>query len=63
MKVTARERTALRAVLDLARRYGSGVPTFLSEVVRAQELSLPYLEQGVGFLRRPQRVASGHGTP
>ena len=52
MKFTARERTGLRAMVELARHYGSGSPTSLSEVARAQELSLPYLEQVVGSLRR-----------
>jgi Rrf2 family transcriptional regulator, cysteine metabolism repressor len=62
MKFTARERTALRAMVELACRYGAGGPTSLSEVARAQELSLPYLEQVVGSLRRAGLLESVRGA-
>jgi len=62
VKFTARERTALRAMVELARHYGSGSPTSLTEVARAQELSLPYLEQVAGALRRAGLLDSVRGA-
>ncbi len=62
MKFTARERTALRAMVELAGRYHTGSPTALSEVARAQELSLPYLEQVAGSLRRAGLLESVRGA-
>lgn len=62
MKFTARERTALRAMVELARHYGEDGPTSLSEVARAQELSLPYLEQVAGSLRRAGLLESVRGA-
>jgi Rrf2 family transcriptional regulator, cysteine metabolism repressor len=61
MKLTARERTGLRAMVEFARRYGQG-PTALSEVANAQDLPLPYLEQVVALLRRAELLDSVRGA-
>ncbi len=61
MKLTARERTGLRAMVEFARRYGQG-PTALSEVASAQDLPLPYLEQVVALLRRAELLESVRGA-
>ena len=50
MKLSAKERTGLRAMVELARRYGAG-PTALSEIAETQGLPLPYLERVVAALR------------
>jgi Rrf2 family cysteine metabolism transcriptional repressor len=63
MKLSAKERTSLRAMVEFARRYGEG-PVPLSEVARAEELPLPYLEHVVAALRRAgllQSVRGAHG--
>ena len=62
MKFTARERAGLRAMVEFARHYGADTPTSLSEVARAQDLSLPYLEQVVGSLRRAGLLDSVRGA-
>jgi Rrf2 family cysteine metabolism transcriptional repressor len=62
VKFTARERTALRAMVELAHHYEKGSPTALSEVARAQELSLPYLEQVASALRRAGLLESVRGA-
>ncbi|MBC7235579.1 MAG: Rrf2 family transcriptional regulator [Chloroflexi bacterium] len=61
MKLTARERTGLRAMVEFARHYGEG-PTALSEVAREQGLPLPYLEQVVASLRRAGLLESVRGA-
>lgn len=61
MKLSARERTALLAIVELARRYGEG-PTALSEVAQAQGLPLPYLERVAALLRKAGLVASARGA-
>ena len=61
MKLSARERTGLRAMVEFARRHGEG-PTALSEVARIQELPLPYLEQVVASLRRAGLLRSVRGA-
>ena len=61
MKISARERTALRAMVEFARRTGQG-PTSLSEVAEAQGLSLPYLERIVPDLKRAGLLASTRGA-
>ena len=61
MKITARERTALRAMVEFARRYGQG-PTSLGDVADAQDLSLPYLEQIVPDLKRCGLLESTRGA-
>ncbi len=61
MRLTARERTALRAMAEFARRYGDG-PTALSEVSAAQGLPLPYLEHIAASLRRSGLLSSVRGA-
>jgi Rrf2 family transcriptional regulator, cysteine metabolism repressor len=63
VKLTARERFGLRAMVEFARRYGDG-PVALNEVARVEELPLPYLEHIVAALRRAgllQSVRGAHG--
>ena len=63
MKLSSKERTALRAMAELARRYGEG-PISLNEVAEAEALTLPYLEQVAASLRRSgliQSVRGAHG--
>ena len=61
MKLSARERTGLRAMVEFARQYGSG-PTPLSEVAQAQDLPFPYLERVVASLRRSGLLESVRGA-
>ncbi|MBN1402207.1 MAG: Rrf2 family transcriptional regulator [Anaerolineae bacterium] len=55
------ERTGLRAMVELARRYGQG-PTPLREVAQVQDLSLPYLERVAAVLRDSELLASVRGA-
>ncbi len=61
MKLSARERTGLRAMVEFARHYGQG-PTSLSEVARIEGLPLPYLGRVVGSLRRSGLLESVRGV-
>jgi Rrf2 family cysteine metabolism transcriptional repressor len=61
MRFSARERVGLRAIVELAQRYGSG-PVSLSEVAAAQEISLSYLEQVIRPLRRAGLLTSRRGA-
>ncbi len=61
MRFTAREHYGLRAMVELARRYGDG-PVSLSEVARIQGLSQGYLEQVAGGLRRAGLLISRRGA-
>lgn len=61
MKLSAKERTGLRAMVELARRYGDG-PVSLSEVARVQGLPYRYLEQVAGALRRAGLLESVRGA-
>lgn len=61
MRLSAKEQTGLRAMIEFARCHGSG-PTSLSEVAQAQELPLPYLQQVVTELRRAGLLASVRGA-
>jgi Rrf2 family protein len=61
MKLSAMERTGLRAMVELARRYGQG-PTPLREVAQVQGMSLPYLERVVAALRDAGLLASVRGA-
>jgi len=61
MKISARERVGLRAMVEFARRYGAG-PVPLSEVARTQEMSHPYLEQVATSLRRSGLLSSVRGA-
>jgi len=61
MKLSARERTGLRAMVELARRYGEG-PITLSEIAETQGLPLPYLERVAAQLRDAGLLASVRGA-
>jgi Rrf2 family protein len=61
MRLSARERTALLAMVELARRYGDG-PTALNEVAQVQGLPLPYLERVAALLRKAGLLASARGA-
>jgi Rrf2 family protein len=61
MKVLAKEEYGLRAMAELAKRYGEG-PVSLSEVEYVQDLSLDYLEQIFPSLRAAGLVNSTRGA-
>ena len=61
MKVSAKEQYGLRAMVELARQYGTG-PVPLSEVAQAQDISLDYLEQVVPALRHAGLLNSTRGA-
>jgi Rrf2 family protein len=61
MRFTAREQYGLRAMVELARRYGDG-PVSLSEVARIQGISQGYLEQVASALRRAGLLISRRGA-
>jgi Rrf2 family cysteine metabolism transcriptional repressor len=60
MKLSAKERIGLRAMVEFARRHGQG-PTPLREISRIEDLPLPYLEHVVGELRRSGLLQSVRG--
>ena len=61
MRFTAREQYGLRAMVELARRYGDG-PVSLGEVARVQGISQGYLEQVTATLRRAGLLISRRGA-
>ena len=61
MKLSAKERTALRAMAELARRYGQG-PIALNEIATSEGLALPYLERIAMDLRKAGLVTSVRGS-
>jgi len=61
MRVSSKERAALRAMVELARSYGEG-PRPLGQIATAQGLSLAYLEQIVPDLREAGLVSSVRGA-
>ena len=61
MKISAKEQHGLRAMAELAARYGQG-PVPLSDVADAQGISRDYLEQIVPALRRAGLVQSTRGA-
>jgi Rrf2 family cysteine metabolism transcriptional repressor len=61
VKVTTKEQYGLRAMAELAGRYGQG-PVPLGEVAKAQDISLDYLEQVIPALRDAGLVASTRGA-
>jgi Rrf2 family cysteine metabolism transcriptional repressor len=61
MKVSAKEQHGLRAMAELAARYGEG-PVPLGEVAEAQGISLDYLEQIVPDLRGASLLQSTRGA-
>jgi hypothetical protein len=60
MRLTTKGRFAVTAMIDLALRQGKG-PVTLSAISERQEISLSYLEQLFGKLRRHQIVESVRG--
>lgn len=58
--MTTKGRFAVTAMIDLAMRHGSG-PVTLSEISERQKISLSYLEQLFGKLRRHALVDSVRG--
>jgi Rrf2 family protein len=61
MKISAKEQQGLRAMAELAARYGEG-PVPLGEVADAQGISHDYLEQIVPALREAGLVQSTRGA-
>jgi len=61
MRFSNREHFGLRAMVELARRYGEG-PVSLAEVAEAEDISLSYLEQIVGPLRKAGMLESWRGA-
>jgi Rrf2 family iron-sulfur cluster assembly transcriptional regulator len=60
MKLSTKGRYAVMAMVDLAT-HSKGKPTTLADVADRQEISLSYLEQLFGHLRRGQLVTSVRG--
>ena len=60
MKLGAKARYAVMAMVDLAR-HSNGTPVCLADIAERQEISLTYLEQLFGKLRRNGLVKSVRG--
>lgn len=60
MRLTTKGRFAVTAMIDLALREGNG-PVTLAAISQRQQISLSYLEQLFGKLRRHQLVESTRG--
>jgi Rrf2 family transcriptional regulator, iron-sulfur cluster assembly transcription factor len=60
MRLTTKGRFAVTAMVDLALRHGGG-PVTLAEISERQKISLSYLEQLFGKLRRRALVDSVRG--
>ncbi len=60
MKLTTRGRFAVTSMIDLAL-YGEEGPVRLADIARRQKMSLPYLEQIFGKLRKAGLVKSVKG--
>jgi len=60
MRLTTKGRFAVTAMVDLAMSHGSG-PVTLAEISQRQKISLSYLEQLFGKLRRRALVDSVRG--
>ena len=60
MRLTTKGRFAVTAMIDLALRQGSG-PVTLAAISQRQQISLSYLEQLFGKLRRNELVESTRG--
>ena len=61
MKLAAKARVAVTGMADIAA-FGRGEPVPLSQVAERQKLSLPFLEQIFGKLRRAGLVESRRGA-
>src|SRR5512144_2131151 len=60
MRLTTKGRFAVTAMVDLGMRHGTG-PVTLAEISQRQKISLSYLEQLFGKLRRNGLVDSVRG--
>ena len=60
MRLTTKGRFAVTAMIDLAMRDGNG-PVTLADISERQKISLSYLEQLFGKLRRRALVVSTRG--
>ena len=61
MQVSQKSLYALRAVLELAKHYGTGMVK-IAEIARAQAIPQPFLEVILGELRRGGFVRSRRGS-
>ena len=61
MKFSRRARYGLRAMIVLAQSYPAG-PRSLTEIARAEDISLSYLEQLIAILRRAGLVKGTRGA-
>ncbi|MFA5122501.1 Rrf2 family transcriptional regulator [Zavarzinia sp.] len=61
MKLSTRGRYAVMAMVDLAAHSEGGKPVTLADIAERQEISLSYLEQLFGKLRRGELVKSVRG--
>jgi Rrf2 family transcriptional regulator, cysteine metabolism repressor len=61
MRFSNREQYGLRAMVEFARRYGSG-PVSLGDIATSQDISLSYLEQIVIPLRKAGLLTSWRGA-
>lgn len=61
LRISSRGRYGVKAVFELARRYGRG-PVSLTVVARAQGISEPYLEQLMPALKRAGVVEAVRGA-
>jgi Rrf2 family transcriptional regulator, cysteine metabolism repressor len=61
MKLTTKTRYGVRALLEIARRYG-GPPVSLKEIAGRQSLSLKYLERLASNLQRAGLLTSVRGA-
>lgn len=61
MKITTKGRYGLRALIDLAIYGKSGLPVFLSDIAKRQEISDKYLEQIATQLQRGGLVRTMRG--
>ena len=61
MRLTTKGRFAVTAMIDLGLHHGGGEPVTLAEISGRQKISLSYLEQLFGKLRRHGLVESVRG--
>jgi len=61
MKISTKGRYGLRALMDLSIHGKSGVPVFLSDIAKRQEISDKYLEQIAAQLQRAGLVRTMRG--
>ncbi len=61
IKFSTRGEYGIRMMVEIARHFERG-PVSLTDVARAEDLPLPYLEQLVGRLRKAGLLVSHHGA-